>query len=60
MLNTCHTISLGSISHPAVSTAIPGTKDPQQALANAAAGMGLLSDDEMERVRLTIDNETGA
>ncbi|MBV9469889.1 MAG: aldo/keto reductase [Abitibacteriaceae bacterium] len=39
------------ISHPAVTTAIPGAKSPQQALANAAAGATPLGDEEMEQVR---------
>jgi aryl-alcohol dehydrogenase-like predicted oxidoreductase len=39
------------ISHPAVTTAIPGAKSPEQARANAAAGAATLADDELERVR---------
>ncbi len=39
------------ISHPAVSTAIPGAKNPDQARLNAAAGNAVLTDDELKRVR---------
>jgi myo-inositol catabolism protein IolS len=39
------------ISNPAVSTAIPGAKSPQQAAANAAAGASLLSQDELAELR---------
>ena len=39
------------ISHPGVTTAIPGAKSPDQARANAAAGEGVLSDDELAKVR---------
>lgn len=34
------------ISHPAVSTVIPGSKSPEQAIINAHAGDRLLTDDE--------------
>jgi aryl-alcohol dehydrogenase-like predicted oxidoreductase len=39
------------ISNPAVSTAIPGAKSPQQAAANAAAGASLLTQDELAALR---------
>jgi aryl-alcohol dehydrogenase-like predicted oxidoreductase len=39
------------ISHPAISTAIPGAKDDYQARANAAAGAAVLSADELERIK---------
>jgi len=39
------------ISHPAVSTAIPGAKDPEQARANAAAGDAVLDPGELDKVR---------
>jgi len=38
------------ISHPAVSTAIPGAKSPEQARTNAAAGAVLLSTAECEQL----------
>jgi myo-inositol catabolism protein IolS len=38
------------ISHPAVSTAIPGAKSPDQARANAAAGERLLDEKELKRI----------
>jgi aryl-alcohol dehydrogenase-like predicted oxidoreductase len=39
------------ISHPAISTAIPGAKDADQARANAAAGAAVLSDDDLARAK---------
>lgn len=39
------------ISHPAVSTAIPGAKSPAQAIANAAAGAELLSTSLLETLQ---------
>lgn len=39
------------ISHPAVTTAIPGSKDRAQAESNAQAGSAVLSADELDRVR---------
>lgn len=39
------------ISHPAVSTVIPGARNPEQARANAAAGEVSLGPDELERIR---------
>lgn len=39
------------ISHPAISTAIPGAKSPEQAVANAAAGRTLLSQEELAALR---------
>ncbi|MGQ9461456.1 MAG: aldo/keto reductase [Candidatus Fervidibacter sp.] len=38
------------LAHPAVSCAIPGAKSPQQAEANAAAGDGVLSPEELEAI----------
>jgi myo-inositol catabolism protein IolS len=38
------------ISHPAVSTAIPGAKSPEQAAMNAAAGSRILTAKELERL----------
>lgn len=37
-----------TFTHPAVATAIPGAKSPQQAMMNAAAGDRLLSDEELK------------
>lgn len=42
------------ISHPAVTTAIPGAKSPRQALTNALAGAATLSADELARVNAVI------
>lgn len=42
------------LSHPAVTCAIPGAKSAEQARANAAAGVGTLSNDEVVRVREVI------
>lgn len=42
------------ISHPAISVAIPGAKDANQARSNAAAGAAMLSDAEMQRVRAVL------
>ncbi|HSB69112.1 MAG TPA: aldo/keto reductase [Candidatus Methylomirabilis sp.] len=43
------------LSHPAVSTVIPGAKTPEQARANAAASDGvLLTAEEVARVRATL------
>jgi myo-inositol catabolism protein IolS len=39
------------IGHPAVTVAIPGAKNPQQACANAAASRAVLDPDELDRVR---------
>ena len=39
------------ISHPAVSCAIPGAKSPEQARANAAAGVKALEPAELEKLR---------
>ncbi len=39
------------LSHPAVSTAIPGAKSVEQARANAQAGDTVLTDDELQKVR---------
>lgn len=39
------------ISHPAVSTAIPGAKSPAQAAANAATGADFLSSSQLETLR---------
>ncbi|RMH14269.1 MAG: aldo/keto reductase [Gammaproteobacteria bacterium] len=39
------------ISHPAVTTAIPGAKNREQALANAEAGNNTLTPEELEKVR---------
>jgi len=39
------------ISHPAVSVAIPGAKNAQQAKANAQAGERVLTSDELSRVK---------
>ncbi len=38
------------LSHPAVSCAIPGAKSPQQAEANAKAGDGTLTEEELKAV----------
>ena len=44
------------ISHPAVSCAIPGAKSPEQARANAAAGVKTLEPAELEKLRAaTVD-----
>jgi len=43
------------ISHPAISTAIPGAKSPEQARTNAAAGAELLSATERETVVYAVD-----
>ena len=40
------------ISHPAEPVAIPGAKSPAQAVANAAAGDAILTDQELERLRV--------
>jgi myo-inositol catabolism protein IolS len=39
------------ISHPAISTAIPGAKSPQQAIANAKTGAEFLSGAQIESLR---------
>jgi myo-inositol catabolism protein IolS len=39
------------LSHPAVTVAIPGAKDPDQARANAAAGDATLDPEELARVK---------
>ena len=44
------------LSHPAVTTAIPGAKDDIQARANAAAGSGKLTDDELKLARSLTDS----
>lgn len=38
------------LAHPAVSCAIPGAKSPQQAEANAKAGDGTLTKEELKAV----------
>ena len=40
-----------TISHPAVSTVIPGAKSPEQASMNDQAGASLFSDDELSDIR---------
>ena len=40
------------ISHPAEPVAIPGAKSPEQARANAAAGDAILSEEELQRLRV--------
>lgn len=39
-----------TLSHPAVSTVVPGAKSPAQAYTNAAAGEKTLSDDEKSQL----------
>jgi len=39
------------ISHPAVTVAIPGAKNPEQAKANAAAGQAVLDDATLDAIR---------
>jgi len=38
------------LAHPAVSCAIPGAKSPQQAEANATAGDGALTEEELKAI----------
>ena len=46
------------LSHPAVSTVIPGAKTPEQARQNAAASDGaLLTDAELARIRADVSGE---
>jgi len=40
------------ISHPAEPVAIPGAKSPEQARANAATGDAILSEEELQRLRV--------
>jgi aryl-alcohol dehydrogenase-like predicted oxidoreductase len=43
------------LAHPAVSCAIPGAKSPEQVAANAAAADGVLSPEEVGRVREVVE-----
>ena len=44
-----------TISHPAVSTVIPGAKSAEQAVMNAKAGSSLFSDTELNDIRTLLD-----
>ncbi len=46
------------LSHPAVSCAIPGAKSPQQAEANAKAGDGSLTDEELKAINEIVQPES--
>jgi myo-inositol catabolism protein IolS len=45
------------ISHPAVSSAIPGAKSPEQAKSNAEAGRHVLDEKELEQVRQVLERQ---
>jgi aryl-alcohol dehydrogenase-like predicted oxidoreductase len=43
-----------TLSHPAVSTVIPGAKSPEQARMNAAAGAQLLDEPAREQLAMAV------
>ncbi len=48
-----------TFSHPAVTTAIPGAKSPEQARMNAAAGDKMLSEEERARLVAGLEEDGG-